>query len=121
MLGFVEKQLARDLLCVSDLFVMPSREEGFGLSVAEAQACQVPVLTSAIEPMNEVVDDGHTGYLIEPDHHAGFAERAIELLETEDARRKMGMAGRLWVLGRFSSEAHAKRIGAVYGHVLAKN
>ena len=43
--GFVPDELARDLLCASDLFVLPTREEGFGLSIAEAQACHVPVLT----------------------------------------------------------------------------
>ncbi len=118
--GFVNDKQARDLLRMSDLFVLPSKEEGFGLSVAEAQACQVPVLTSAIRPLDEVVDDSRTGYLIPPEDHEQFAHRAIELLESEDTRRKMGEAGRSWVLSRFSGRAHVDRIMSLYQEILPK-
>ena len=80
--GFVHDELARDLLQASDLFVLPTREEGFGLSIAEAQACQVPVLTSAIPPLDEVVAHGRTGYLLDPDNHSQFSEHVIRLLDS---------------------------------------
>jgi glycosyltransferase involved in cell wall biosynthesis len=117
--GFVTDAVARDILCASDLFVLPSREEGFGLSVAEAQACQVPVLTSAIQPLDEVVDDGRGGYLIPPEDHEQFARRAVELLEAEDARKKMGTFGRSWVLDRFSRVAHVGRMMSLYHEISA--
>ncbi len=112
--GFVQDDIARDLLCASDLFVLPSREEGFGLSVAEAQACRVPVLTSAIDPLNEVVDDGRTGYLIGAGDHVGFAARAIKLLGSDDLRRRMALAGRDWVLAHFSRRAYCDRLQSIY-------
>jgi glycosyltransferase involved in cell wall biosynthesis len=112
--GFVPGETARDLLASSDLFVLPTREEGFTLSVAEAQACQVPVLSSAMPPLDEVVDDGRTGYLLDPQEPAGFAARAIELLGSSEARARMGRAGREWVAGRFSRPAHISRIMALY-------
>jgi L-malate glycosyltransferase len=117
--GFVDGGLARDLLCASDLFVLPTREEGFCLSVAEAQACQVPVLTSAIQPLDEVVDEGRTGYLTRPDDYLGFAARAIELLESEDLRRSMALAGRAWVLSRFSRQVYVDKVQNLYAKAVA--
>jgi L-malate glycosyltransferase len=112
--GFIEDKLARDLLQASDLFLLPTREEGFGLSIAEAQACQVPVLTSAMQPIDEVVDDGRTGYLLDPEDHVSFAQKAIELLDSADARLKMGLAGRTWVIERFGRRSYIERVESLY-------
>jgi glycosyltransferase involved in cell wall biosynthesis len=116
--GFLPDPMARDLLCASDLYVLPTREEGFGLSVAEAQACEVPVLTSAIEPLDEVVDAGHTGYLIDPEDFSTFAVRAIALLENEPERKSMGQAGRRWVVERFGKQAWSAKIQCFYDEVM---
>jgi glycosyltransferase involved in cell wall biosynthesis len=105
---------------VSDLFVLPSREEGFGLSIAEAQACQVPILSSAIRPLDEVVDEGRTGYLIPPTDHEQFAARAIQLLDNELIRRRMGEAGRKWVVNRFSAAAFVQRVTQLYTEVVTR-
>ena len=116
--GFLSDPMARDLLRASDVFVLPTREEGFGLSVAEAQACEVPVLTSAIEPLDEVVDAGNTGFLIDPDDFATFAARTIVLLENADERTAMGRTGRRWVVSRFGKRAWATNIEVFYDEVL---
>jgi glycosyltransferase involved in cell wall biosynthesis len=116
--GFAPDDLARDILCASDLFILPTQEEGFGLSIAEAQSCEIPVLTSAISPLDEVVDDGRTGYLISPKDYKGFANRAIELLACNEARKEMGRAGRQWVLNRFSRHSHVQRITALYREIM---
>lgn len=118
--GFVDDQTARDVLRASDLFVLPSREEGFGLVLAEAQACEVPVLTSRISPLEEVVDDGHTGYLIDPDDVAEFSERASCLLGDSTATRYMGVAGREWVVSRFSAQVYAEKIQDLYETLASK-
>ena len=112
--GFVEDELARDVLQASDLFVLPTQEEGFGLSVAEAQACQVPVLTSAIPPLDEVVADGRTGYLLDPEDDRQFAERASELLTSPENRLRMGVEARRWVVGRFGQRSYFNRIESLY-------
>lgn len=117
--GYVDDATALELLSVSDLFVLPSREEGFGLSPAEAQACEVPVLSSAIRPLDEVIDDGRTGYLIPPGDHEQFAARAQELLSDEEARRRMGEAGRQWVMHRFSKPAFVRRLTDLYEEATA--
>ncbi len=112
--GFVPDETTRDLLASSDLFVLPTREEGFGLSIAEAQSCEVPVLTSEIAPLDEVVDAGRTGYLLPPDDVQGFASRAIELLRSPETRASMGKAARNWVVSRFSKKRFIQSIESLY-------
>lgn len=96
--GWVNDIVARDILRGSSLFVLPSKEEGFCLAVAEAQACGVPVLTSAIRPLDEVVMSGG-GYLLPPDDYRAFASKAIEILKhpkpsVRDAiHRRFGVQG----------------------------
>jgi glycosyltransferase involved in cell wall biosynthesis len=116
--GFIDDERTRDLLQMSDLFLLPTREEGFGLSIAEAEACQVPVLTSAMPPIDEVVDDGRTGYLLDPEDHVSFARKAVELLGSARARSEMGRAGRRWVVERFGRRAYIERIESLYGGLI---
>ena len=116
--GFVEKRVARDLIQASDLFVLPTREEGFGLSIAEAQACGVPVLSSSIQPLDEVVAEGVTGFLLQPDKPEQFASHAIKLLRNEAIKRKMSVAAREWIVSRFSLDGFSSRITSVYDVIL---
>jgi len=63
----------------ADALIVPSRNESFGMAVAEAMACGLPVVASAVEGIPDLVDDGISGYLIAPDNISGFAEKITEL------------------------------------------
>jgi glycosyltransferase involved in cell wall biosynthesis len=116
--GFAPALQARDLLAASDLFVLPTSEEGFGLVLGEAQACQVPVLSSRIRPLDEVVDDGRTGFLHDRDDHLAFAATARALLASPERRLTVGAAGRRWVQQRFSTSAFIDCLLALYENLL---
>ncbi|PAY16598.1 hypothetical protein CKO51_25825 [Rhodopirellula sp. SM50] len=117
--GRVSDQQARDILAASDLFVLPSEEEGFGLVVAEAQACEVPVLTTNMRPLDEVVDDGQTGFLVTQDDDQEYADRALQLLRNDSVRREMGRKGRAWVEDRFSEGQFVDRVSNVYQKLIS--
>jgi glycosyltransferase involved in cell wall biosynthesis len=112
--GWLSDARARDLLAASDVFMLPTREEGFGLVLAEAQACEIPVLTSSIRPLDEVVHDSVTGHLIPPDNAELFAALALDLLRSPRRRTDMGRHGRAWVTARFSPAAFIARITELY-------
>lgn len=82
---FLGKQDAiEEILSVSDLFLMPSQSESFGLAALEAMACKVPVVSSNAGGLPELNVDGVTGFLKEVGDVDGMAERAIYILEDEN-------------------------------------
>ncbi|MEO3405187.1 N-acetyl-alpha-D-glucosaminyl L-malate synthase BshA [Mucilaginibacter sp. CAU 1740] len=82
---FLGKQDAiEEILSVSDLFLMPSQSESFGLAALEAMACKVPVISSNAGGLPELNVDGLTGFLKEPGDVDGMAEKAIYILEDEE-------------------------------------
>ena len=81
---FLGKQDAiEELLAVSDLFIMPSESESFGLAALEAMACEVPVISSDAGGIPEVNIDGKTGFVLPIKDVKGMAEKAILLLKDE--------------------------------------
>src|ERR1700760_2477629 len=82
---FLGKQDAiEEILSVSDLFLMPSQSESFGLAALEAMACKVPVVSSNAGGLPELNVDGVTGFLKEIGDIDGMAESAIYILEDEE-------------------------------------
>jgi N-acetyl-alpha-D-glucosaminyl L-malate synthase BshA len=81
---FLGKQdVVEDLLAISDLFLLPSEHESFGLAALEAMACEVPVIASNIGGLTEVIIDGKTGFTCEVGDIAQMSEKAIYLLSNE--------------------------------------
>ncbi|GAB2697023.1 N-acetyl-alpha-D-glucosaminyl L-malate synthase BshA [Mucilaginibacter koreensis] len=82
---FLGKQDAvEEILSVSDLFLMPSQSESFGLAALEAMACQVPVISSNTGGLPELNVDGVTGFLKDVGDVDGMAQKAIYMLEDEE-------------------------------------
>lgn len=82
---FLGKQDAiEEILSVSDLFLMPSESESFGLAALEAMACKVPVVSSNAGGLPELNVDGETGFLKNVGDVDGMAEKAIYILEDEE-------------------------------------
>ena len=82
---FLGKQEAiEELLSISDIFLLPSENESFGLAALEAMACKVPVISSNIGGLPEVNVHGKTGYLCEVGDVDCMAELALNLLNNKD-------------------------------------
>jgi glycosyltransferase involved in cell wall biosynthesis len=92
------------LLSVSDVFLLPSAQESFGLAALEAMACAVPVVASRVGGLPEVIEHGVTGYLHPPDALDEMAESAVGLLTDETRRRAMGTEAARMVSERFCAE-----------------
>ncbi len=81
---FLGKQDAvEELLAISDLFIMPSGSESFGLAALEAMACEVPVISSNVGGLPEVNLHGKTGYLSDIGDVEDMARNAISILKDE--------------------------------------
>lgn len=81
---FLGKQDAiEEILSVSDLFLMPSQSESFGLAALEAMACKVPVISSNTGGLPELNIDGVTGFLNDVGDVKGMAEKSVYILEDD--------------------------------------
>lgn len=90
---FLGKQDAvEELLAVSDIFVLPSANESFGLAALEAMACEVPVVSSNIGGLPEVNIEGKTGYLCEVGDIDSMADRVLAILEDPEKHQKFRKA-----------------------------
>jgi len=78
-----KQEQIEEVLSVSDLFVMPSGSETFGLAALEAMSCGVPVISSNVGGLPELNIHGKTGFLCEVDDVDAMSEYAIQLLSNE--------------------------------------
>ncbi len=76
----------------ADVCLVPSRSESFGLVALEAAACGTPVVASAVGGLRTLVDDGHTGFLVEGRDPASFAARITELVDRPALAAQMSVA-----------------------------
>jgi colanic acid/amylovoran biosynthesis glycosyltransferase len=104
-LSFVGYQ-SQDAVCgylqACDIFVLPSFAEGLPVVLMEAMATGIPVITTAIAAISELVEDGINGYLVPPGAVKPLAHRLDQLLSDAQLRQTLGQAGRIKVAQAFN-------------------
>jgi glycosyltransferase involved in cell wall biosynthesis len=103
----------------SDMVVIPSRPpEAFGVALAQGMAAGKPVIGSDIPGVRTVVENGESGFLIEPGDKVALAERIEQLAGDPDLRRQMGFRGRERIVRRYTWRTVGERLLALYMEVL---
>ena len=99
-----------------DIFVNSSvhASETFGVAVLEASATEIPVIASHIGGLPEVIEDGITGFLVPPRDVAALAEKIELLVSDENLRKRMGRAGREFVMKNYDWSENAKIMEQLY-------
>ncbi len=102
------------LLNTLDVFVFPSLAEALGTAILEAMAMKKPVVGSQVGGIPEIVEEGRTGYLVDPEDPRAIAERVIHLLRNAELRRKMGLEGRKFVEAHYDARLMVQRLEKLY-------
>ncbi len=106
---------ARQLIAAFDVFVLPSiLPEPFGLVVAEAMSASKPVIATNHGGPREMVIEGETGFLIQPDDPDALASTLKYLLEHPEEAMKMGKAGKRRFLDQFEMRDYVQKIERLY-------
>jgi len=100
--GYQSQDQVRDRLQETDLFVLPSFAEGVPVVLMEAMAAGVPVVTTRIAGVSELVDDGGSGLLVPPGNEQSLALAMDTLLRDPEMRNRFGLAGRAKVADEFN-------------------
>ena len=108
-----------DYLSASDVLLLPSEQESFGLAALEALACEVPVIASRVGGIPEVVTDGETGCLSEVGDIEKMSADAARLLRDEATRRQMGARARASAISRYSTDLVIPQYLDFYERVIA--
>ena len=119
--SFVGKQpRIVDYLSASDVLLLPSEQESFGLAALEAMACEVPVVASRVGGVPEVVTDGETGFLSEVGNVDKMATDAARLLADSQLRSDMGRRARESALSRYHTNKVIPQYIKFYEQILAQ-
>jgi len=116
-----EQDQVVQLLSASDVFILPSAQESFGLAALEAMACEVPVVASRVGGLPEVVEHGVTGFLHPVDDLAGMAESAVRLLTDSELHRRAAQAARRVAHERYCDSKIVPIYEAYYAEILERN
>ncbi len=106
------------LLALADVFVFASESEGFGLAVLEAMAAGKPIVAFRVPTLEEFVEHGKTGILVDPLDLAGFTAAVEGLLTARDQASALGQSARRAVAERFPPTALARSLEEVYDEIL---
>lgn len=118
---FLGKQIELiPLLSASDLFLIPSQSESFGLSALEAMACELPVISSSVGGLPELVVHGETGFIAEIGDLERMAKYAIDLLTNQARYKLFAAAGRKRAVENFSSDKIIDEYERYYEQVLSE-
>ncbi|MEH7521623.1 glycosyltransferase, partial [Priestia megaterium] len=111
--GWVNNEQKQELLKESDLFVLPSYNEGLPLSILEAISYGIPVISTNVGSINEAVKNEENGYLINPGDKEKLADFTIKLL-TDSNFKQMGQASRKVAVDLFDINSYFKMVENLY-------
>lgn len=109
----------REYLSMADIFVLPSRSEGFSNAIVEAMAAALPVVATNVGGNAEAVKDGVTGFIVPSEDPAALSAAITQLLSDPAQAKVMGVAGKAFAAKNLTTEAMMNRITAVYRDLLA--
>ena len=106
--------------CASDVVALTSDNEGTPVSLIEAQAAGLPVVSTDVGGARAVVEDGISGRVLDPQDEAGMADAIDEILEHPDLASRLAEAGRTSSLSRFTLARLVRDVDELYTRLLAE-
>lgn len=104
-----------------DILCLTSNNEGTPVSLIEAQACNIPVISTDVGGVRDIVSDGETGFIVPPQNPQLFAEKLEILISSKEIREKMSQNGWNHVREKFHYTTLVRNMEAYYAKLLANS
>jgi glycosyltransferase involved in cell wall biosynthesis len=112
--GWLGNQNKKDLLAKTDIFVLPSRSEGFSVAIVEAMAFGIAIASTEIPGVVDAIQSGVHGILVPPDDSRALSKALEILISDEDFRFQIGQAARMRFIREFKIEEVVENLIAMY-------
>lgn len=117
--GWVDGAAKRTLLQASDAYVLPSHNEGLPISILEAMSWQLPIISTDVGAIAELVRHGQDGWIVQPGDVPALKAAILALAGSASLRREMGARARVQVADHFSEPAVLPQLERCYDELLA--
>jgi len=121
MVGPVAGERKNQLLASSTVMVFPSHSEGHPLVLLEALSASLPVITTRVGAIPEIISDGKEGFLIDRGDVVALADRTARLVGDPELRARMSFCARRRYERDFTAEHFADRLGAIWRWIMDEN
>ena len=119
--GWQSQEQLPEFFAATDAIVLTSKHEQFGQVLIEAMACDVPAIATRSSGPSAIVDDGRTGWLVDPDDDDALAAALAEAVNDAEERRRRGRAARRTVREHFSWAASATQLATILEDVASEH
>ena len=118
--GWVKKAEKENLLKSADFFFLPSYTEAMPMSILEAMGYGLPIITTNVGGIPQLVEEGKNGYMTEPGNIDSFSKAILKLISDDDLIYNMGKESIEKAKRKYSLEAHLAKVCAVYKSALGE-
>jgi glycosyltransferase involved in cell wall biosynthesis len=120
-MGFLERDKMLEVRQTSDIYILPSYAEGLPIALLEAMAAGLPVVSTKVGSIPEVVEEGVNGFLIQPGDYEALAQKIVLLAQNQKMRQMMGKANIEKIQKFYSLENAMNELNEIYSRVILKH
>ena len=113
-LGYVKEDVKIKILTSSDIFILPSYAEGLPIAMLEAMAAGLPVISTHVGSIPDVIKEGVNGYLIKPGDYYALADRILKLAKDSKLRQKIGEKNKEKILMEYDIKFLTNKMSELY-------
>ena len=112
--GWISGDKKNEIFQASDVLILPSYSEGLPMSILEAMAVGLPIISTPVGGIPEAVEDGVNGFLIQPGDYKALAEKIDILANDKQLREQMGQNGYKIAKEKFDVDVVIKQLKEIY-------
>lgn len=117
VLGYVEDDRMTELLMSSDIYILPSFAEGLPIAMLEAMAAGLPIISTLVGSIPDVIEENVNGFLVEPGNYDALAAKIVQLMHDEGLRQRMGRNNIEKIRRQYSTQKTMERLEKVYRQI----